>query len=270
MTVTEVDQHLTQKLLKALTELPAAYNQLHLFQLPGSKPSDTGSKQRHGTLSTRAPLVLEVLDLLDRRHKNDVEPTRDNYDLDRLAGNRRLGILPTLSQWVRLADGEMWDSGVQHSAPSDNSSVDTECSWLLHHLDWITEQPWLNEMAEDLTRMLKDAQRVVGVEKQAKYFCTKCGWPIQERDGGAWYSCTGCDQNWTRLELHRFAERKKPKTLAEIAKLTNISLKTLRSFADRGHLKVVARDGKANLYDLDAVALATMNLKYKRSSVRVA
>jgi ribosomal protein L37AE/L43A len=147
--------------------------------------------------------------------------------------------------------------------------VESECGWLQGHIEWISQQPWLQEIADDLGKMLNDAHRIVGVEKQAKYFCTKCGWPIQERDGGAWFSCSGCDQNWTRLELHRFAERKKPKTLSEIATLTSISLKTLRSFAERGHLKVVARDGKANLYDLDAVALATMNLKYKRG-VRVA
>lgn len=266
MTVAEVDQHLAQKLSKALSELPAAYNQLHLFQLPGSRPSDTGSKQRHGTLSTRAPLVLEVLDLLDRRHKNDVEPTRDNYELDKMAASRRQGVLPTLSQWVRLVDGELWDSDVSHSEPSDTPTVDSECSWLHGHVDWITEQPWLNEMADDLTRMLKDCTLITGTDEHTiKMTCTNlgCGWPVTEEADGAWYRCTGCGRSWGRLELHKMAERKKPKPLAECAKLAGVAERTLKRYEEAGHIKHVARDGSRFLYDIDEVMKATMNLRYR-------
>jgi hypothetical protein len=266
VTVAEVDQHLVQKLSKALTELPAAYNQLHLFQLPGSRPSDTGSKQRHGTLSTRAPLVLEVLDLLDRRHKNDVEPTRDNYELDRLVGQRRLGVLPTLSQWVRLVDSEQWDSGLVHAAPAEIPTVESECGWLQSHVEWISQQGWLQEIADDLTRMLKDCTLITGTtEQHIKMTCTNlgCGWPVQEEADGAWFKCTGCGRSWGRLELHKMAERKKPKPLIECAKLAGVSDRTLNRLIEAGLLKHVARDGTRYLYDIDAVMKATMNLRYR-------
>lgn len=283
MTVAEVDQHLTQKLSKALTELPAAYEQLFWYWLPGGRPADTGSLQHHSALDTRALIMLDVLDLTDMRIKPDSDPTRQDYESDWVPrrwldgqdrevveeGRRRQGVIPTLRQWVTRVDAELWDAGTNHSEPPESLTAYGECNWLTHHLDWITAQAWLSDITADVNRMFTDVQRVVK-EMDFKLICTECGWRVEERDGGAWYRCTGCGWARSRMELHRAAERKKPKTLAEIASLINVSLKTLRTYADKGYLKVVARYGKASLYDLDAVALATMNLKYKRSSVRVA
>lgn len=270
MTTEAVNDKLVQKLVRTLNELPNAYQQLHWYWLPGNRPTDTGSIQRHSVLDTRTPITLDVLDLTDERHKADAELVRDNYELDKMAGNRRLGILPTLSQWVRLVDAELWDNDISHSAPAETPTVDTECSWLQGHIDWMTQRPWFPDLVDDATKMLADVHRVVGSDKPVHLICTQCGWGVYEQEDGSYYKCSGCQRAWSRIELHRMAERKKPKTLAEIATITNISLKTLRVYADKGYLKPVARDGQASLYDLDAVSLATMNLRYKRMDVKVA
>jgi hypothetical protein len=271
VTVTDSDTHLTAKLSKALTELPAAYHQLHHYQLPGSRGHDETKQPRRGTLSTRSPLALEVLDLLDRRHKADVEPTRENYGLDKMAGSRRLGILPTLSQWVRLVDAELWDNQISHSAPAEQPTVDSECSWLQGHTHWITERPWITEMVDDLTRMLRDCTLITGTGTDTiKMTCLilQCGWPVKEMDGGAWFRCTGCGNAWGRLELHRKAERKKPKTLRQCAELSGVSERTLRRYlAEKPpKFKRVARDGTTDLYDIDEVMKATMNEHYKETA----
>lgn len=277
------NHHLATKLAKTLAELPAAYEQLFWYWLPGGRPADTGSLQHHSALDTRALIMLDVLDLTDTRIKPDSDPTRDDYELDRVQwswedgdgrkvtepGRYRQGVVPTLRGWVTRIDAEMWDADQPHPEPPDQMTAYGECNWLTHQLDWSTAQPWLSDITADVNRMFTDVQRVVK-EMDFKLICTECGWRVEEQDGGAWYRCTGCGWARSRMELHRAAERKKPKTLAEIASLINVSLKTLRTYADKGYLKVVARYGKASLYDLDAVALATMNLKYKRSSVRVA
>lgn len=265
--------HLATKLTKILTELPAAYEQLFWYWLPGGRPADTGSLQHHSALDTRAPIMLDVLDLTDTRTKHDTDPTRDDYELDRLAGARRQGIIPNLHSWVTRVDAELWDAGQPHGEPADQITIRSECNWLSYHIAWMVNQSWMTDITDDTARMLTDIHKIIGTEKPPKLICTHCGWPVHEitdRANQGGYRCSGCDRIWTRLELHRMAERKRPKTLAEIATMTSISLKTLRGYATRGHLKVVARQGKADLYDLDAVALATMNLKYKRTSVRVA
>lgn len=252
-----------------LAALPDAYAMLNLFRLPGSQPADTGSRQRT-TLDHRTLLNLAVLDLTDEREKPDTAPVRTAADLaaDKLAGERRQGILPTLGLWVRLADAEMCDEGHRHDEPHPNPTVRTECDWLTGHLDWIGEQPWANEITDEIADMLRDCQSVAGDLDQVKdrLYCLndRCGWPVEEVDG-AYYRCTGCGRAWGRLELHRMAERKKPKPLGECARLANVGERTLRRYKAEGRLHVAARSGTTDLYDIDQVMQATMNLRYREA-----
>jgi hypothetical protein len=271
-------------LAKALAELPAAFDMLPLFLLPGYRP-DMGSPQRHGSDSTRSLVTLAVLDLLDRRNKPDADPSRGDYELDRAQwqwkddagrlitepGRRRQGVLPTLSSWVRRVDGELWDGGVEHAAPDEDPTVAGECDWLQSHIAWIGEQQWLDEITRDVTGMLRDIREIVGEDDklEGKLFCLNagCGWPVVEHSEGAWFSCTGCGGAWSRLELHRRAERKKPKPLVECAKLAGVSEKTLRRYKDDGKLKVERRQGKTELFDLEEVMEITMHFRYRQTTV---
>jgi hypothetical protein len=207
--------------------------------------------------------------LLDRRHKADASPTREDFELDRLAGARRQGVLPTLASWVRLVDSELWDSGREHAAPADSPTIESECAFILGHVAWILEQQWADEITDDVTKMLRDCQLITGTGTELiKLTCTKlgCGWPVHEQDGGAWYKCTGCGNAWGRLELHKMAERKQPKPLAECAKLAGVSEKTLQRYKAQKLIKVQRRQGKTELFDLDEVMKATMNLRYRETS----
>src|SRR4249919_767772 len=67
------------KLAKALDELPAAYDLLPLFMLPGSRP-DMGSLQHHSADNTRAPLVLAVLDQLEKITNSTSSPELDAWE----------------------------------------------------------------------------------------------------------------------------------------------------------------------------------------------
>ena len=67
--------------------------------------------------------------------------------------------------------------------------------------------------------------------------------------------------------MHKMAERKKPKSLAECAKLAGVSDRTLKEYKARGLLKVAAKgNGKTELYDPDEVMRVTMNLRYRRTT----
>lgn len=255
------------RLAKALDELPAAYDLLPLFMLPGSQP-DMGSLQHHSASNTRSPLVLSALDLADTRTKADAEPTRSDYELDKLAGARRQGVLPTLSSWVRLVDSELWDLNIEHEAPADAPTVAGECAWLRSFTHWISQQQWLDEIEADITGMLRDIREVTGEDDKlaGKLFCIRpgCGWEVTERYGGEAYVCKGCGNTWGRLELHRMAERQKLKPLVECANLAGVSDKTLRRYKAQGVLKVAGRQGKTELFDPDEVMQLTMNLRYRQ------
>lgn len=302
---------LTGRITKALRELPAAHDRLRLFLEPGSPPSDQGSRQRHGD-AVRDPLRLAVEDLLSERVKPGVYPVRvaSEVELDQLwhptrgqAGEwvrvRRLGVLPTLSQWCRAVDADLWDAGVEHDeyglaccgrlcwlAPVQarrdprqgpcseqphqhwtRPNVAAECTWLAPHVDWMAGQEWFDTITEDLGGLLTEIQVIIGdLEKPAKRVCLTpgCGWPVVEEAGGAWFKCRGCGKTWGRLELHRMAERKKPKSLAECTGPTGLSIGTLRRYEDAGKITPLPeRRGTAKLYDLNDVMDATLAERYK-------
>lgn len=138
------------------------------------------------------PIRPDVLDLADRRWKwatNGIEPrtlaTRGivehaadpagEADLARRIGARRLGILPTLASWVSLTVGEMHDAEAWHTRPADpdqvvwvattageihatkpGPTVASEAGWLRRHLDWIVEQQWVTELADEVRQIVTD------------------------------------------------------------------------------------------------------------------
>jgi predicted RNA-binding Zn-ribbon protein involved in translation (DUF1610 family) len=315
----EATQLLARRLTTILRDLPPAYERLKLFRVPGLRPSDSGSRQRHGD-AVRDVLALAVEDLLNERVKPGTYPARVPSEIaldqvwDPTARNgrgdwvtaRRQGVLPTLAAWSRLVDAELWDAGIEHpeyglascgrlcwlapvQARDDNREgpcseqphhhwtrppVPDECAWLTQHATWIVEQNpsdpddnWPEDIITDLRRLLADIQTITGeLEKPVKMTCLKpgCGWPVQPQDGGTWFKCTGCGKSSSRLELHRIAERKQPKTLTELAAPTGLSIITLRRYEDAGKITPLPeRRGNAKQYDLDQVMQATQAERYK-------
>lgn len=148
------------QLERDLADLPELHDLLQrhysaLLGLGSTNPDDR---------SQRVPIEPRVLDLADKRTKGDawLDPIGE-ADLARRIGERRQGILPTLAQWVRLADGEMLDTGyVDRLDPAESPTVTTEAGWIAAHLDWIAGQQWVVEMATDVRDLAGDAGELVG------------------------------------------------------------------------------------------------------------
>ena len=118
----------------------------------------------------RIPANLQVVDLTDQRTKDGaaiLDPIGE-ADLARRIGERRHGILPTLSSWVSLAVGEMHDCDCAHTPPVDPAerqpTITTESGWILQHLDWIVGQQWVVELAQDVRGIVADLEQLVGPE----------------------------------------------------------------------------------------------------------
>lgn len=256
-------EKLRAQLADALEQIPASFDLLGEFILPGSAPASPDGP-RGVSSPSRPPLNLVVLDLQDTREKPDSDPQRTDYDIDRRAGARRQGVLPTLASWVRLVDGELWDESVEHEPPSDAPTVTTECGWLLDHADWIVDQQWAVEIADECAAILRDIRAAIGeFDVKNQLACMHCGWDVHEANGGDYFRCSGCSKTWGRIELHRMAERKKPKTLKQCAATIGVSVRTLRYARADGAFKPVAREGSTDLFDLQQVAASVQHLKYK-------
>ena len=287
-----------KKLGMALNELPALYDQLWLFLLPQAAPSSDGIRGA-SIASERAPLAVEVLDLLDVREKDS--------DLYPGEGERRVGILPTLSSWVRFVDEEMIKGELQFVPPyrfmacsrsckflgiADSVSpgeavcsgkrldhwtaktVGTECAWLAAHMDFIEDQPWAHriadpEMPTSITKIMHDVRSIVGSEEQIKLVCLNegCGWPVKIMSHGAWYRCTGCGDAWSFDEVRNRAAVRKPITIKEAAERAGCSVRTLKDYVEQGKISALpVRNGSAKLYDPVEIMNATVSFRYRKRS----
>ena len=259
-------EKLRAQLSDALEQIPASFDLLGEFILPGSAPASPDGP-RGVSSPSRPPLNLVVLDLRDTREKADSDPSRTDYAIDRRAGARRQGVLPTLVSWARRADGELWDEGKAHQPPPDAPTVATECGWLLDHVNWIVDREWAVEIADECAAILRDIRAAIGeFDVKNQLACMDCGWDVHEANGGDYFRCSGCAKTWGRIELHRMAERKTPKTMKQCAEMLAVSIRTLRYARAEGDFKPVARDGSTDLFDLQQVAASVQHLKYRTAA----
>jgi hypothetical protein len=179
-----------------------------MYLLPGGRRVDRGSLQRHSVLNHGSILNLEVVDLLDTREKPGADVVRSDEALSADSEGRRLGVLPTLSQWVRLIDNEMCEEGVDHETPyaflscgpacrfdakADEvmlwpiypgyacseierthwrePTVASICRWLRQYAVWISDRDWSPIMERDLRALLSDIRAVTGNDGPPAMLC---------------------------------------------------------------------------------------------------
>jgi hypothetical protein len=275
--VTLPRDELINRMRRDLQQIPDLYTLLNLFIVRGR----TGENPGHTTPGSRPPLDLDVLGLTDERAKPNTPQTRlgdhkygSNLDIDQTQWawtdgkgraiteppRRRVGIIPTLAQWTLLIECEMADQNLNPPESSEQPTITTECAYLLATLDYAGHQDWLPDLAKDIHRIRGDLRHATNDHdtNDLHLACTGCGWPkIESMDGGTWYRCTGCDLSWPRAELSKRAERKRPRSLTQVAKAVGISRRQLQAAVEDGRLKHVAREGNTRLYDtMDAAAVA--------------
>lgn len=268
-----VDQIQARKHARAfgsvLDDLPLAHDQLWLHLLPDGRSAGMGSRQRHSVFSHGNVLNLDAVDLLSTTEKPGADLYRTGEAIEADKQDRRQGVLPTLTQWVRLIDDRMTVAAALHDPPyalvtcgpvcrfageadevalwpaypgyacSEFESthwrkptVVSQCRWLRTQGSYITEQDWAAVIVADLEALLRDIQLITGMvdhDRTMPCLTLSCGNVAYPQKGGAWYRCSGCDRAWSRGELMRHAERNAPRTLVECAKLLNVSERTLRT-----------------------------------------
>ena len=196
--MTEWTQAKTETLRRHLLEIPDLYalvETVHATVMPRRAPSGGKTGKRADPPS---PVSLALVDLLDHRDKTPAKADLDNparvHDdsvIPWLRGDDdRLGVLPMLADWVRLADGEMWDAGYEHDAPAETPTIVTETGWLSRHLDWLVEQQWVTELDDDVHRLWRALSHEVGENRPEYRPRCRCG--ARMRDEGAYFTCGEC------------------------------------------------------------------------------
>ena len=180
-------------LADTLDDIVITYALLPHFYEPGTAVDD-GQQVRGKRVDPPAPVRLDVVALLDRRtlaqHPGDLVP-----------------VLAVLEAWAALVRDERNLKTCRTTA-----TVTREVGTLIAHLDWITAQAWVPDMAAEL-RDVKSAlhsaigdhaPRPVGTCPVVHPDTGECGGKLyQDRYGGMSVTCRKCGETWGETELRR-------------------------------------------------------------------
>jgi hypothetical protein len=92
--------------------------------------------------------------------------------------------------------------------------VAVHCRFLIRHLDWITEQPWVDDITREIRAVHRDLSAAVGIHPPTPVGrCTAvgtdgdpCGGPLwPDRIGGV--VCGSCGDRWSSMALARLGAR---------------------------------------------------------------
>lgn len=164
------------------------------FYEPGTAVDD-GQQVKGKRIDPPAPIRLDVVAILDPR-------TVARYPGDLVP------VLGILESWARMVREER-----DLEAPKAKATVTSEACLLLNHLDWITEQPWVDELAKEMRDVKSALHSAIGdhaprpvgtcpvVHPDEEAPCN--GRLYQDRYGGMSVSCRRCGEVWGETELRR-------------------------------------------------------------------
>jgi hypothetical protein len=166
---------------------------LPAFLEPGSSIDD-GRQVKSKRVDPPAPIRLDVVGLTDRR-------TVHRYDGDIYP------VLAVVEAWARLVREER-----DLTRPSTPATILSETTLLITHLEWISAQPFVDELATELRATKSALHSAIG--DHAPRSVGKCpvvhpdtglcgGRLYQDRYGRLAVSCSKCGEEWGELELRR-------------------------------------------------------------------
>lgn len=116
---------------------------------------------------------------------------------------------------------------------AEQATVRSEAAVLIEHWDWITEQPWALELAEDITRITRQVRSQLGIRPEPEYGCPQCGNRAYLQPGGI-LACTEVQEHHVVVrDLEQQQRRRPPMTSKEIVDEFGITLAQLWQWKHR-------------------------------------
>ena len=131
--------------------------------------------------------------------------------------------------------------------------------WLAGHLDWLAHRPEAGEAFADFTACARALRGVVRGPAEQRFIgpCEACDGDVYVRDGADTGRCKNCGHEVDRADREQWLDEVRREwlfTAKDIADAYGLNVKTIRSWADRGHLiaRGADRDGRP-LYNVGDV-----------------
>lgn len=168
-------QRCSRRLRDALTGVSELFCMLPLFMAPGSVRDSSGIRGSKGAAQP-SPVNLNAVALTDARS----DPTGFMRDGRKVLNDGPAGVLAMVGGWAAMVREErqlapalavprQWFSEWGTLLPAAAIAlVARECNFLITHLDWITGQPWVDEMWTEVRDAHRALKKVCGEPKPRK------------------------------------------------------------------------------------------------------
>jgi hypothetical protein len=214
--------------LVALPDLMAELARCRTERLP-----DDGSN-RHGKPGSRPPMRLDVLHLVDDRRKPGWEG--DDPRLVRLS--ERYGVAPLLETWTRVLAEEL----PEYPDLAEHATVRSEAAVLVEHWDWIADQQWANELADDVITVAGWVRVSLAIRPEPKFRCPTCANRAYLVVGGFLTCSEGHEQSIRDLEMQQ--RRRPPMTTKEVCDEYQITPGRLFTWRNRKRITPIEAEGE--------------------------
>jgi hypothetical protein len=187
------------RLSTALVNLPAIAAWLQVNIEPGSNSSFDGRVS--GSREQPIPLRQDVLDLIGPTSRKEISRTMtligSHFRTWPAEQSGEPSIYDLIKGWAKVVHEEAYADW------PDRNGLVALCGWLHRQLDWITRQPWVDDMLTDLLTAQDSARRVVAwpsEQRRLKSDCPSCDMRSLVFVRGIGVECDqslgGCGRTW--------------------------------------------------------------------------
>lgn len=143
-----------RRLREIVASTPATVGWVRQHVVPGRPARDDTTRAAPRGKRTPAPIGVDAVDAVDHEAAvlaswcQAVAEERQEIGPDMYGTRRQVATHKDTHGHARPTDGERKVIGLRHGG--DTEPVDGMVVWLLHRLDWVAQQPWVDEMVTEL------------------------------------------------------------------------------------------------------------------------
>lgn len=226
----------TGHLERRLAELPARADQVRAVLYGAQRPQGDGSRRTKGN----PPVPLNIA-----------------------AHDHLILIEATVTSWTALVAEERGLRG------PERGTVPILSAWLLNQLDWLVEQPWVDDMAEELRDVSRTAAGLGQADPEWHRLpapCPGCGdMTLGRWDGDDHVGCGTCGERWpeddyARMVLVLASDVEVSLPSLHAAARAGVPHATFRQWVSRGHVRrlgTIEGSARYSVADIDAMTERT-------------
>lgn len=199
--------------------------------------------KRLAEMPARRDLLRDTLGGIGGTRSSENKPTKGNppVPLNIAAHDLLVDMQAKAVSWTQLVCEERGLRG------PDQSDLRVLAPWLVSQVDWLIEQPWVDDLAEEMRDLARQADGLTAHRARWNRLeapCPDCGaHELGRWDGSDDVHCLSCGMKWDRPALMEKQTARHTLTAASAAAWLRVRPATFRGYVAAGTIKSIGKDG---------------------------